>query len=305
MKIVITGPTGAIGCALLEACKQQHMEVLAVCRKDSRRRQKLPKAPFIKVLELDLNEYAQAAEWMSADYDIFYHLAWEGAGGAYRNDTSIQAKNVEYALDAVRLAKALGCHTFVGAGSQAEYGRKEGCLSEDTPTHPENAYGMAKLAAGGMTRILCEQLKIRHIWTRILSVYGPHDGEGSMIMTAVSEMLKKKQTHFTEGLQQWDYLYSADAAKALLQLGQKGKHGRVYPLGSGNARSLKEYIEIIKNEIDPRQQPGYGDIPYADGQVMYLCADISALVQDTGMRPETSFEEGIKKTIEWVRKERE
>lgn len=305
MKIVITGPTGAIGCALLDVCKQQHIEALAVCRKDSLRKDDLPRAPFIKVLELDLCDYAEAAKKLSGDYDIFYHLAWEGAGRAYRNDTVIQAKNIGYALDAVRLAKALGCHTFVGAGSQAEYGRQEGKLGENTPVEPENCYGMAKLAAGGLTRILCEQLEIRHIWTRILSVYGPHDGADSMIMRAIREMSEKKPTHFTEGRQQWDYLYSADAAKALLLLGQKGKHGRVYPLGSGNARSLKEYIEIIKNEIDPNQEPGYGDIPYAKGQVMHLCADISALIQDTGMMPETSFEAGIKKTIEWARKERE
>lgn len=305
MKVVITGPTGAIGCALLEICRQQHIEALAVCRKGSPRNRELPKAPFIRTLELDLCEYGQAAERLSDNYDVFFHLAWEGAGRKHRCDAEIQEQNIRFSLDAVKLAAALGCHTFVGAGSQAEYGRFEGKLSEDTPVHPENAYGMAKLAAGGMTRILCEQLGIRHIWTRILSVYGPHDGEDTMIMTAIRDMLSRSPTRFTKGEQQWDYLYSEDAARALLLLGQRGKHGKVYPLGSGNTRTLKEYIEIIKNRIDPNIRPGYGDIPYGRGQVMYLCADISALIRDTAMKPETSFEDGIEKTIEWVRKREE
>ena len=51
----------------------------------------------------------------------------------------------------------LGCYKFIGAGSQAEYGRVEGKLTALTLTFPENGYGIAKLCAGQMSRILCEQ----------------------------------------------------------------------------------------------------------------------------------------------------
>ncbi len=59
---------------------------------------------------------------------------------------------------------------FIGAGSQAEYGRVEGKLNSQVPAFPENGYGMAKLCAGQMTRIQCESWE-SDIWTRILSVY--------------------------------------------------------------------------------------------------------------------------------------
>lgn len=87
----------------------------------------------------------------------------------------LQNYNVIYALDAVELAHCCGCRTFVGAGSQAEYGRFEGKLRPDTPAFPENGYGMAKLCAGEMTRIQAHKYGIKHIWARILSVYGPYD----------------------------------------------------------------------------------------------------------------------------------
>lgn len=96
-----------------------------------------------------------------------------------------QLQNIQYTLDAVELASRIGCKKFVGAGSQAEYGRVEGVLSASTPVFPENGYGIAKLCAGQMSRILCEQKQIEHIWTRILSIYGPYDGENTMIMSSI------------------------------------------------------------------------------------------------------------------------
>ena len=48
---------------------------------------------------------------------------------------------------------------------------------------------------------------------------------------------------------------------------------------------------------------GLGEVPYGPLQVMHLQADTSALQEDTGWRPATPFEEGIRETIEWVRKE--
>ena len=56
-------------------------------------------------------------------------------------------------MDAVNLAHRLGCEFFIGAGSQAEYGRVEGKLNAQVPTNPENGYGMAKLCAGQMSRV--------------------------------------------------------------------------------------------------------------------------------------------------------
>ena len=79
-------------------------------------------------------------------------------------------------IDAVRTAAAMGCRVFVGTGSQAEYGRVDGVLRADTPTNPENGYGMAKLCAGQMSRTEAAALGMDHVWARILSVYGPHDG---------------------------------------------------------------------------------------------------------------------------------
>ena len=302
MRIVITGATGAVGTALIAEGIRQNVEMLVICRKASKRRQQIPDHPLVKVLELNMEEYEtyQPPEG-EMPYDVFYHFAWGGTTGDGRNDCEIQEKNIRYALDAAALAKRFGCSAFVGAGSQAEYGRVEGNLNSQTPAFPENGYGMAKLCAGQMTRLYCRQAGMRHVWTRILSIYGPGDGAGSMVMSAIHRLLAGDTPAFTKGEQQWDYLYSGDAAKALLLLGEKGHDGGVYCLGSGKARPLADYIGMIRDAIDPRLSVALGAVPYAPGQVMYLCADIAKLKEDTGFAPEVSFEEGIKKTIMWVK----
>ena len=302
MRIVITGATGAVGTALIAEGIRQNVEMLVICRKASKRRQQIPDHPLVKVLELNMEEYEtyQPPEG-KMPYDVFYNFAWGGTTGDGRNDCEIQEKNIRYALDAAALAKRFGCSAFVGAGSQAEYGRVEGNLNSQTPAFPENGYGMAKLCAGQMTRLYCRQAGMRHVWTRILSIYGPGDGAGSMVMSAIHRLLAGETPAFTKGEQQWDYLYSGDAAKALLLLGEKGHDGGVYCLGSGKARPLADYIGMIRDAIDPRLLVALGAVPYAPGQVMYLCADIAKLKEDTGFAPEVSFEEGIKKTIMWVK----
>ena len=145
--------------------------------------------------------------------------------------------------------------------------------------------------------------RIIHIWTRILSVYGPYDRSATMVMSTIGKLLRGEKPSCTKGEQMWDYLYSKDAGKAFYLLGEKGVNGRVYCIGGGEARPLKEYIEDIRNAVNPEAEIGFGEVAYGPRQVMYLCADIQDLVKDTGFAPDYKFSEGIAETVEWCKKE--
>lgn len=300
-KIIMTGPTGAIGIALIQRLIKEEVEVTAVCHRGSKRIKNLPNSNKVKIVECNLDNLLSLKEELEQEYDVFYHLGWLCTGGDSRNNIETQIKNIRYTIDAVVLASALGCKRFVGAGSQAEYGRSNNALNADESTFPENGYGMAKLCAGQMSRIRCEQLGIEHIWVRILSVYGPYDGENTLIMSLIKKLLNGEETHCTKGEQLWDYCYSADAAQALRLLGEKGVPGKIYCIGSGIGRPLLEYMELIRDNIAPNAELGVGDIPYGEKQVMHLCADITDLKKDTGFKVEYSFEDGIKETVEWYK----
>ena len=234
-----------------------------------------------------------------SDFDVFYHLAWAGTTGAARNDAELQLKNIEYTLDAVKLAKQMGCRKFIGAGSQAEYGLCDKPLTPNTPTFPFTGYGMAKLAAGQLSRLKCRQLGMDHSWIRILSVYGNYDAENSVIKTAVKKFTDNEDAEFSKGEQLWDFLNAKDAANAFYLVGNDTQHNEsVYCLGSGNSAPLREYIETIHRLCKSSSKTDFGAIPYSENQVMFLQADISDLTRDTGFKPEISFEAGIKELLD-------
>ena len=299
--VIITGPTGAIGVALIEYLISNKINVTAICREGSDRIKNIPESSCVKIIECNLDKLSTLEKSLSKDYDVFFHMGWESTFGDNRNNVCIQTRNIQYTLDAVELASKLGCRKFIGAGSQAEYGRSKEALSATTPTNPENAYGVAKLCAGQLSRIRCQQLGVEHIWVRILSVYGPCDGENTMISHLIKKLLKQERPSCTNGEQIWDYIYSKDAAKALALLADKGVNGKVYCLGSGKAIPLKNYMLAIRDRINSELEIGLGEVPYGSQQVMYLCADISELTKDTGFIPSITFEEGIKETIEWMK----
>ena len=291
--VILTGATGAVGMALIRELLANGIEVLVICNPGSSRNKKIPEHPLIRKIECSLAELRTLENSKKKEYDVFYHFAWAGTTGQARNDMYLQNSNVRYALDAVEVAKKFGCKLFVGAGSQAEYGRTEGILRSYTPVFPETGYGIGKLAAGQMTREYAHQLGLKHIWVRILSVYGVGDGNQSMVMSTIEKVRLGIVPQMTGCEQIWDYLNSKDAARAFFLLGANGSDGKTYVLGSGQGRPLKEYVEIIKSCVNSKSGVAYGAVPYSEKQVMHLVADPSDIKNDTGWKPIVSFREGI------------
>lgn len=300
-KAIITGPTGAVGISLIQELVANGIAVTAVCRRNSKRLSSIPADPLVEIAECNADELESLAGQLPHDYDAFYHFAWDGTYGDSRQDLKRQANNILYTLDAVHLAKDLGCQVFIGAGSQSEFGHVEGVLHPDMPCKPDNGYGIAKLDAGRMSRLECRKLGIRHVWCRILSLYGPYDGMHTMVMSGIAKLLREERPQYTKGDQIWDYIYSKDAARAFRLVAEMGKDGAVYCFGTGKTRKLKDYILAIRDAVDPALEIGLGELDYYPNQVMHLEADISNLTADTGFVPRYSFEEGIRETVEWVK----
>ena len=301
MKAVVTGASSMIASALIRLLVAEGHEVYALCRPGSKKLGNIMKNERVHIVHSDISDITAVGQSIGCGCDAFFHFAWGGTSGAQRNDSRILAENIRFTLDAVELAHSLGCEVFVGAGSQAEYGRVDGKIAPHTPCFPENAYGAAKLAAGHLSRIACAKHGIRHVWARILSVYGIGDNDFTITVSSLKKMLSGQVAQFTPAEQMWDFLYCDDAARAFHLMAKFGKDGAVYTLGSGQARPLKDYIKLMHAASGADSEVQIGALPYNDKQVMYLCADISALTADTGFVPQVSYEEGIKETVKWLK----
>ena len=290
-----------IGTALINKCIKKGIEVYAVLRASSGKKMRLPESEKLHMVDCSLEELETLPQKIMEKCDTFYHIAWGNTGENRNSSTELQSRNIAYTLAAVKAAYALGCRRFIGAGSQAEYGPMDvDKISPDSPVNPTTPYGAAKLASGQLARMLCKELGMECIWPRIFSVYGIYEKETTMVASGLRKMLAGEKTSFTPALQRWEYLFSADAGRAYYLIGEKGKDGAVYCVGSGKAAPLKDYIEIMA-ELTGAEETGIGARPYPAGTVMNLCADISSLTEDTGFVPEYTFREGIRETITWLK----
>lgn len=294
--VIVTGATSMIGIALIEQCLKNDVEVYAVVRPNTDREQRLPVSERLHKLEYELDGLRDI-EKLDIHCDTFYHLAWAYTGKETRNNPHLQEQNIKYTLEAVSLANALGCEKFIGAGSQAEYGSKDMIISTNTCVSPETSYGISKYAASLLAKILCEQSNINFAWARIFSVYGLYDNQGTMIKYAIEELKAGRKPHFSDSTQPWDYLYSEDAGRALYLLGKFQDAVGVFNIANGNSRPLREYIEIIRDIINPNVELGFGDIVMKE-KPLGIQADISSLTESTGFVPEMEFHEGIKNILQ-------
>lgn len=301
---VVNGSLGTIGIALVKQLLARNVRVYAVAwPPDDARLDRIPEGA--RVVLCDMREAGKLTEKIPEPVDAFFHLAWMGPIGEGREDMLLQTNNIRCAVEANQTARVLGAQVFVGVGSQAEYGRIEGFVTADLPCFPVSGYGMAKLCAGQMTRSVSRKLGMRHVWARVLSVFGAYDGPLTVISVILGKLLKGEKPSLTAGEQLWDYIYADDAADALICMAENGQDGKIYPVGSGQCRPLREYFEILRDAVNPALPLGLGELPYPPGQVMRLQADISELTKDTGFVPRVSFEDAAKIVVKAFRERTE
>lgn len=298
---IVTGATGMIASALIRELVRCGVRVYALCKPGDDRSDDFFASPLVTAIDADITALPQTAPQIDAKDGVLYHFAWLGTFGGVRDDVYLQNDNIRYTLDAVQLAHMTGCECVVTAGSQAEYGIREETLRPDTPVDPVTGYGIAKYAAEKLAGLYARNLGLRFCAVRILSVFGQKGNPNSIIMANLAKMLRGEKTSYTKGEQLWDFLHCDDAAKAFRLIGERGRDGACYPLGSGSPRLLRDYILAMRDTIDPALEVALGAIDYPPGQVMRLCADITALTADTGFTPDLTFEDGVRRTADWMK----
>jgi len=282
--------------ALIEQHLSLGNKVLVIANPKSSRNHNFNKFNNIKIIYSNLNDYDNIK--LDEKYDIFYHFAWQG--GSLRNNFDVNINSALQSIKAVNLASRHGCLSFVGAGSQAECGIQETPISENTICKPVSFFGVAKLSAFHICKVACDEKKILFSWARILSIYGPYDGDKTLITSTLNKMISGLSPSFSSGTQIWDFLYSEDAANALLNIGLRSKKGGIYTVASGNEYELKYFILKITKKFNLDGQKYLNKIPLNPNSVQFLVGDISRLRNEFGWKPKVDFEQGIERTISYL-----
>jgi len=298
---IVTGASGFLGRWLVKELLKNDINVIAVVRKDSNNLKFLPKSDRLTLIYASMNEYVNLSDNMNRLEDcVFYHLAWDGVSGIRRSDLDVQMANVRGAVQSVKLAKILGCTSFIGLGSIMEFEALAACGEDGALPGNAYVYGEAKHYAHLATKIEAAKLGIKHIWPILTNAYGEYELSSRFINNTIRKMINREPLEFTAGNQLYDFIHVEDAVRALFLLGDMGKAFHQYILGSGTVQPLRKYIETLGNVLAPEQRLLFGNIPYTGAMLPKNIFSTESLNRDTGFVPSVSFEDGIKRTYKWL-----
>ncbi len=306
MDMIVTGATSFLGRAMIKRLLRDGHQVWAVVRPGSKNRASFEEdvagGPDLHIVELEMERFDCLPEKIGRKCDVFFHFCWDGAGSENRKRADIQQKNAVDSRKALQAAKDLGCRRFLFSGSQAEYGVCHSLMTEETACSPVSEYGKAKVNFGSWATAQAQEWQrsgisdMEYVHTRIFSVYGPGDHEGSLVNTCLRTFLADGEMKMGACTQMWNFLYIDDLAEGMLALALCGKKaGGYYNLAAGRDATmpLREYVEEMRRLCGGKGSTVYGELPpNAEGQAQ-LIPDITKITETTGWKPCVSFAEGI------------
>lgn len=295
-KVIVTGANGFIGSSLIKKFVEQGVAVVAVDLSFTVSR--LPETPLVTKIESGVD--ASLAETIPAsDYDAFYHLAWRGINGAEKADPTIQLSNIQMAIDCANVCKQLGVKKLLCAGTVAENATFS--LPHLSQTSGGMMYGVAKHACNLIVEDYCKNIGLRFVWMQFSNIYGIGNRTGNLVSYTLGELMVGKEATFGPAQQPYDFIYVDDLIEAIYRLGANATPKSFYYIGSGSPRKLADYLLRIGELAGCTDKVSIG--VRADDGIKYTWEmfDNSDLVSAVGCYVTTSFDEGILKTIEWLK----
>lgn len=213
-----------------------------------------------------------------------------------------------------------GVEHLVYASSSSVYGSNTQLpfSEKQNVDHPLSLYGASKKSNELMAHAYSHLYRLSTTGLRFFTVYGPW-GRPDMALFKFTEALLsgKKLKVFNHGEHKRDFTYVDDIVDAICAVLDKPAEPskswnslkpdpsiseapwRIYNIGNNQPVNLLRYIEVLEGELGRT-----ADIemhPLQDGDVPDTCADIDALIEDFGIRPKISIEEGISNFVAWYK----
>ena len=295
-KVIITGANGFIGSSLIKKMVANNVEVVAVDITFAGDR--LPATDLITKIEPGVDA-ALADKIPAGEYDAFYHLAWTGVNGAEKADPTVQLANIQMAVDCANICKKLSVKKYLCAGTVAENATFS--LSNLQQTSGGMMYGVAKHACRLIVEDYCKNIGQNFVWMQFSNIYGVGNKTGNLVSYTLGELMAGKEATFSPALQPYDFIYVEDLIEAVYRLGANETKKAFYYIGSGSPRILKNYLLRIGELVGYADKVGIGIRP--DDGIKYsmdmFCN--KDLVEAVGEYVSTDFDNGINKTIAWLK----
>jgi len=302
-RITITGGAGFLGNHLVAKLKERGCKDIFI--------------PLIEDYDL-VNMDAVKKLYSDAKPDIVIHLAAKvgGIGANSDNPGKFFYDNLMMGVQMMEIGRQVGIEKFVTIGTICAYLKftevsfKEKDLWNGYPEETNAPYGLAKKMLLVQSQSYRKQYNFNSIFLLPVNLYGPGDNFDLKTSHVIPAVIKKCVDAVREGKDEivvWgtgrvtrEFLYVEDAAKAILLATEKYNESNPVNIGTNFEILIKDLVALISKFTGFKGRVVW-DTSKPDGQPR-RCLDTTKAYEEFGFKAEVSFEEGLKRTIEWYKK---
>jgi len=250
--------------------------------------------------------------------DIVIHLAARvgGIGANRANPGKFFYENLMVGVQMMDLGRQVGVEKFIALGTICAYPKftpvpfKEEDLWNGYPEETNAPYGLAKKMLLVQAQAYREQYGFNAIYLLPVNLYGPGDNFDPQSSYVIPALIKKcidaigdndsQITVWGTGQPTREFLYVEDAAEGIFLASEGYNKADPVNLGAGFEISMKDLVSLIAKLTGFKGRVIW-DTTKPDGQPR-RCLDVSKAEREFGFRAKVGFKEGLKRTIEWYKK---
>ena len=269
--------------------------------------------------QLDLRKWENCTQAVK-DIDVVIHLAAKvgGIGFNQRNPATLFYDNIMMGVQMMEASRQVGVQKFVALGTVCAYPKftpvpfKEDDLWNGYPEGTNAPYGIAKKSVLVQANAYRDQYGFNAIYLLPVNLYGPNDNFDPNSSHVIPALIKKMVDAKLTGLptvEVWgtgkasrEFLYVEDAAEGIVLATEKYNKSDPVNLGVGKEITIKDLVLLITKIVGYTGKVVWGTSK-PDGQPR-RCLDVSRAKNEFGFVAKTSFESGLKKTIDWYMQKR-
>ena len=257
----------------------------------------------------DIRNYQEIAPLFRGAAAVFHEAAIPSVPRSIDDPQPSHECNIDGTFNVLRAAREGGVGRLVYAASSSAYGDTEVLPKvEDMTPHPKSPYALQKLVGEYYCNIFSGVYGVETVALRYFNVYGPRQDPSSTYSGVLSLFMKAAlertpPTIFGDGEQSRDFTYVEDVAELNLKAARAPNvSGKMYNAGNGGRVTLNQAWALLQKLEGIDMPAKFG--PARHGDVRDSQADVTAAVRDLGHAPRFSFDEGLRRTLDWYRENR-
>lgn len=310
-RVLVTGAGGFIGSHLTENLLEISAEVRAFVRYNSRNHwgllEELPSAvrAGINIISADLRDF-HAVKRATEGVDIVFHLgASIGIPYSVSYPNDVVETNVIGSFNILKASLDNNVRKIIHTSTSEVYGTAQYVpIDEKHPLSPQSPYAASKIAADKLAESFfrCYGLPVSII--RPFNTFGPRQSLRAIIPTIITQLLSGEKATVGNLKPRRDFTFVSDTVQGFILLARKsGVDGDTFNLGTRRDITIKELLLLISKIIGimPKINVDQRRVRIKQFEVMRLLSDNSRAVKILGWKPAFSLEDGLRRTIEWLR----